>query len=321
MNRKNYFDYIEEQLSILATRIEVRGKLNILDIHLHSENFYLNFFNELFGWQLLNQNAFVANAEAIDLIDSHNKIVIQVSSTATKRKVEAALSKNLSSYSSYSFKFISISKDASALRKEAFANPHNLLFNPALDIFDIPSILNVINAIKIDELRSIYEFIKKELGKAISPKQVETNLAAIINTLAKEDWNQTSSGFELRPFDVENKIDYNKLSKSKHIINEYKVHYGRVDNVYSEFTKQGANKSNSVLASIRGFYLAHQNNFNDDDLFSKIFECVVDRIQESNNYTPIPYDELELCVNILMVDAFIRCKIFENPEGYINVAS
>ena len=321
MKRKNYFDYIEEQLSILATRIEVRGKLNILDMHLHSENFYVHFFNELFGWKLENQNAFVANAVAIDLIDPYNKIVIQVSATATKQKIESALTKDLSSYSAYKFKFISISKDASTLRNVTFSNPHNLVFFPATDIFDIPSILKTIAALQPDALRNIYEFIKKELGKEISPKQIETNLAAIINILAKEDWNQTSSSFELRPFNVENKIDYNKLNKSKQIINEYKVHYGRVDNVYSEYTKQGANKSSSVLASIHGFYLAHQNNFSDDDLFAKIFECVTDRIQDSTNYKSIPYDELELCVNILMVDAFIRCKIFENPVGYINVAS
>ena len=249
MNRKNYFDYVEEQLSILAYRIEMRGKLNILDMHLHSENFYLHFFNELFGWKLVNQNAFVANAEAIDLIDSHNKIVIQVSATSTKQKIESTLAKNLSSYSAYKFKFISISKDASTLRKETFINPHKLAFTPATDIFDVPSILKVIDALPPDALLNIYEFIKKELGKDISPKQIETNLAAIINILANEDWNQASNSFELRPFNVENKIDYNKLSKSKHIINEYKVHFGRVDNAYSEFTKQGANKSSSVLAT------------------------------------------------------------------------
>ena len=321
MNRKNYFDYVEEQLSILAFRIEIRGKLNILDMHLHSENFYLHFFNELFGWKLVNQNAFVANAEAIDLIDSHNKIVIQVSATATKQKIESTLAKNLSSYSAYKFKFISISKDASMLKKETFTNPHKLAFTPAADIFDVPSILKAIDALPPSAFLNIYEFIKKELGKDISPKQIETNLAAIVNILANEDWNQTSNSFELRPFNVENKIDHNKLIKSKHIINEYKVHYGRVDNVYSEFTKQGANKSSSVLASIHGFYIAHQSTFSNDDLFSKIFDCVVGRIQESINYKPIPYDELELCVNILMVDTFIRCKIFENPEGYINVAS
>ena len=36
----------------------------------------------------------------------------------------------------------------------------------------------------------------------------------------------------------------------------------------------------------------------------------------SNNYAEIPYEELEICVEIIVVDAFIRCKIFENPEGY-----
>ena len=39
-----YFDYIEDLLSVLAFRVERRGKLNILDLHLHSENFYRDFF-------------------------------------------------------------------------------------------------------------------------------------------------------------------------------------------------------------------------------------------------------------------------------------
>lgn len=43
MNRSQYFNYIEEKLNTLATRIESRGKLNILDFHLHSEDFYLHF--------------------------------------------------------------------------------------------------------------------------------------------------------------------------------------------------------------------------------------------------------------------------------------
>lgn len=52
MNRSEYFNYIERELSILATRINVRGGLNILDLNIHAENFYLHFFNLLFGWNL-----------------------------------------------------------------------------------------------------------------------------------------------------------------------------------------------------------------------------------------------------------------------------
>lgn len=69
MYRPRYFNYIVSKLSALKAEIELRGKLNFLDLHLHSENFYLFFFNELFGWQLQNMNAFKANSGGIDLID------------------------------------------------------------------------------------------------------------------------------------------------------------------------------------------------------------------------------------------------------------
>lgn len=89
-----------------------------------------------------------------------------------------------------------------------------------------------------------------------------------------------------------------------------------MENIYSEFDRQGVNKSKSVLDLIRRDYLCSKNKFSDDDLFSYIIKSVINRIQDSKNYVPIPFDELELCVNILVVDAFMRCKIFENPEGY-----
>jgi hypothetical protein len=109
MNRSKYFNYIESELSILATRINVRGGLNILDLNIYAENFYLHFFNLLFGWNLININSTQQNAAGIDLVDITNNIIIQVSATATKQKIESALNKNdIFNYPGYSFKFISI---------------------------------------------------------------------------------------------------------------------------------------------------------------------------------------------------------------------
>jgi len=48
---------------------------------------------------------------------------------------------------------------------------------------------------------------------------------------------------------------------------------------------------------------------------------VTARIQGSENYNQIAFEELELCVNILVVDAFIRCKIFKNPETIRSVTA
>lgn len=91
MNRNPYFNYIDEKLHVLARRIETRGKMNLLDIHVHSENFYLHFFNLLYGFKLENLNSKLQNVEAIDLIDHANQIIIQVSATCTKQKIESAL--------------------------------------------------------------------------------------------------------------------------------------------------------------------------------------------------------------------------------------
>jgi len=38
------------------------------------------------------------------------------------------------------------------------------------------------------------------------------------------------------------------------------------------------------------------------------------KIQNSANYVPIAIEELELCVSVIAVDAYIRCKIFKNPN-------
>lgn len=319
--RPRYFNYIVSKLSALATEIELRGKLNYLDLHLHSENFYLFFFNELFGWHLQNMNAFKANSEGIDLIDHGNKIVVQVSATATRQKIEAALAKDLFPYAGYVFKFISISKDADALRGKTYVNPHNLTFDPKTDIHDVASILRFISVLDTDDMGRIYRFIKKELITEIDPVKLESNLAAIITILAKENWNSGGSVVETKPFAIDKKIVFNNLDAARDIIDEYDIHHNRVARVYADYDKQGNNKSLSVMNAIKRFYVTHKAAFSDDALFFKVIECVAERVRESANYAPMPEEELDLCVNILVVDAFILCKIFKNPEGYFNAAA
>jgi hypothetical protein len=66
--------------------------------------------------------------------------------------------------------------------------------------------------------------------------------------------------------------------------------------------------------------MAKKNQFSGDASFR---DCRVGcrQDQKSANYADIPVEELDLCVNILVVDAFIRCKIFKNPLGYADAAS
>jgi hypothetical protein len=317
MNRPNYFNVIEERLNLLALRIINRGKLNILDYHGHSENFYQYFLIEIYGWTVKNENDIKQNVEAIDLIDHTSKFVIQVSATASKQKIESSLTKNsIKKYTGYTFKFISIARDADELRKDTFKNPHGINFSPSSDIIDIKSILTKIRGFHIDDQKRIYEFVKKELITEIDPMKLESNLASIINILSKEDWDKSEPVTEINSFEIDRKIIHNKLNASKSIIDDYMVHHGRVDKIYTEFDSQGSNKSSSVLSTIKQEYVKKKNSLNDDQLFFEVISKVQDKVLNSSNYTSIPFDELELCVNILVVDAFIRCKIFENPNNY-----
>lgn len=317
MNRDNYFSVIEEKINVLATRINSRGRLNLLNLHLHSESFYQHFLNQLYSWNVQNENEFKPNVEAIDLVDHTNFYVIQVSATNTKQKVEASLEKDLlKDYTTYTFKFVSIANDAGDLRSKTYKNPHNLSFSPTDDVIDKNSILTSVKGLEIDDLRRVYDFIKKELGAEVDPIRLETNLATIINILSKEDWEEEIDNIERVTFEINRKITHNNLKSAKIIIEDYSIYHGRLDKLYSEFDKQGSNKSKTVLSTIRQEYAKLLSNLTDDQLFFAIIDKVQEKIINSSNYQNIPFEELERCVNILVVDAFIRCKIFENPENY-----
>lgn len=317
MKRDLYYNYIQERLTTLCTMINTNGKLNMLGLHNHSENFYRDFCNKLYGWNLDNLNTKQQNVEAIDLIDNSSKLIVQVSATNTKQKIESSLKKEIiKKYPSYTFKFIAISKEADKLRKETYINPNGITFNPLTDILDSTSILNSILGLDIESQERIYKFIKKELGRDVDVVKLDSNLARIIDILSKENWDIGKQPIDVNSFEIERKISFNNLITAKYIITDYSAHYMRVDKIYAEFDTQGVNKSSSVLATIRSIYVKNLAAKSDDELFFHVIDSVQQKIINSTNYVQIPIDELELCVNILVVDTFIRCKIFKNPEKY-----
>ena len=316
MNRTWYFNYIEEKLNILAYRIETRGKINILDLNIHSETFFADLCNIVFGLNLVNLNSFVQNTEGIDLIDTKNKVVVQVSATCTKTKIEYSLSKEIyKKYNGYDYKFISISKNASdTLKQTIFQNPYTMNFNPLQDIWDVVGILRKVSSDSIDKQRVLYDFISKELGQTVDIVKLDSNIAGIINILA-ENIDMASIPPETVPFAIEDKIDFNNLHGVQEIIDDYKIFYYKLDQIYSEFDKGGKNKSFSVLQEIRKQYIKLKNTEkSSEEIFYEIIDNLLTIIKNSRNYVEVPIEELQMCVDILVVDAFIRCKIFKNPE-------
>lgn len=322
-NRSNYFNYITSKLAILSAEINLRGKLNILDLNIHAETFYANLINLVLDLNLINMNVLKQNVAAIDLIDSTNKVFAQVSATATKEKIEKSLSKEiLKKYPGYNFKFISISKDAADLKKHTYSNPHGVVFRPDTDIIDITALTRIIISMSIEKQKTVYDFIRKELGSEIDVVKIHSNLAAIINIIALEDLATIEAPPNINSFQIDKKIEFNNLDSVTDTIDEYKPYFHKVDGIYKEFDKQGSNRSRAVLQTMNKQYIALINsNKTPDEIFLQIIENICQIIKNSRNYIEIPYEELDLCVSILVVDAFIRCKVFKNPEGYSYVTA
>lgn len=322
MQRKNYFDYIEEKLAILSIRVKNRGKLNILDVHMHSENFYRDLMNLLYDWSLDNINNSIQNVEAIDLIDYNKKIIVQISATVTKAKIEKSLDKKIiEKYAQrgYKFKFVSIAENADKLRNQNYQNPYGVGFEPQNDIFDISSLEKDIIDLQTEKMERVYQFIKAELGNMPDSISFNSDLATIINILAEVKLDSDEPLGNINMYEIDKKIAFNKLDIASMIINDYKIFYNQIEKKYREFDRMGLNKSMLVLQLLRRMYIDAllNNKYNNSDLlFVGLIDEVKEIVKNSRNYSEISKETLEVCASMLVVDAFMRCKIFKNPEGY-----
>lgn len=64
------------------------------------------------------------------------------------------------------------------------------------------------------------------------------------------------------------------------------------------------------------YFDARQEVTDADKIFSLIVYKLTQKVINSANFVQIPIEELDWYVNIVVVDAFIRCKIFENPKNH-----
>lgn len=323
MKSKEYFDLCINKLAVLAHEVELRNSVNILDLNIYCEDFFARLLNLLFGHTLTNMNATQQNAASIDLIDKTNKVILQVSSTATQNKVQTALSHTtLKSYSGYNFRFVSISKDASDLKKKTFQNPNGLVFSAADDIIDLKTISALLLHKPPSKLQQIYSFLREELSQRDPLPPSETNIAALIKILGNEDLSPAAQNGVPIPFLIEDKIQFNNLDVASELIETYAIYQPRIDKLYASFDVVGKNRSTSVLGMFQATYLKLKKaGSKNDDLFFEIVESVMEMVKNSSNYSPIPAEELELCIQVLAVDAFVRCRIFKNPKDAKNVAT
>lgn len=63
----------------------------------------------------------------------------------------------------------------------------------------------------IEQMCNVYELCEREFKSVPEINKIETNLAAIIKALSKENWNNSGSNFETASYEIDEKIEENRL--------------------------------------------------------------------------------------------------------------
>ncbi|MCD6010678.1 MAG: hypothetical protein K0Q79_540 [Flavipsychrobacter sp.] len=123
---------------------------------------------------------------------------------------------------------------------------------------------------------------------------------------------------------TEEKIQFNNIVRYKPLIEEYSAFQGKLNSVYEEIEKQGSSKKDFLLQNIRTLYLKekgkyfdiHEIRANADTIFESIENEIWKVLENSNNFNKdLPIEALNTSVMVIMVDAFMRCKILEEPTN------
>lgn len=316
MELNSYIDIISLRLAILSNEVKLKSAVNLLDSNVLSEDVFKTILNTIYGWDLQNANVAEQNIKAIDLVDNTAKIFVQVSSDNSKSKVQSSLNKiELPKYSGYTFKFVCISKGISNLKKSTFDVPDGISFNVDADSYDDKRLLRDVMAKDIDTIEKLASFLEKSIFPSTAEERRPSVITYVINCLSEECLAEVSVNPDVKPFDFIPKIDLNKLVKWKAIVTEYAVYSVLVDKIYKQYDKLGVNKSLAVLASLHDLYLNLSLESSGDDLFDKLLEKVYEIVDGDGTCNDsLTREELMMNIKIVLVDAFVKCKIFEKPE-------
>lgn len=165
--RENLIRRIKDTLAIYAVRIDLdKGEASR-----EAENFYCELLNILKGYQLQNMNLVKPNYPAIDLGDAGEGIGIQVTSSATRKKVQDTLDAMFRNgvEQEYPHLVMLITNKWIESRK-AFRMDGVCQFDPNGDIWDTDWLLAQIDRVtELEKLREIHDYLREHLHLVREP--------------------------------------------------------------------------------------------------------------------------------------------------------
>ena len=150
-------------------------------------------------------------------------------------------------------------------------------------------------------------------------------LNMVINAISEIelDAEKEAASQNIEAFRIEAKINHNDIKRNKSLIDEYKVFYTKVNSLYQELEKEGSFKKEILLRNIRSIYVQVKGKYIENDtnpmkIIRDNEDSIIEDVQDkllimAEKKTSNCSEDISFGVSIIMVDAFMRCKILEEP--------
>lgn len=175
----------------------------------------------------------------------------------------------------------------------------------------------------LKEMKQKHESLSISNGLIKNPSMLKNTVNAISN-LSLESISESKG---LNVYNPKRKLEYNSVKTNYSLIQEYKVYQGKINSLYDELEKQGSIKKERLLSNInqiynkiKGKYVLNSENsieiirLKADNILDEVFDELCRQLDNSNFFE----EDIILGVRLILVDAFIRCKILEEPTEYDN---
>lgn len=311
----DYCRRIQELLLRYCDSLRVDSGGNLHDEAIAAENVFKEILNATYGWNLTNANAADPLTAGYDLIDDEEHILVQVSKDDSSEKIRHSFSAlDASSFQGYTFKFMMLVPRHRRYSK-SFDPPRGIHFDGQEDVLDISSLMNYLHNLPLATVREVHELVEQHMMSAVDVRSIPTCLGKVVRALIPKSLASFGDSGAVPVFRIDKKIEKNRLGAYRRRISEAAAYSHLITDLYAAYASAGTYDGQAILASLADDYdrlVARE----DDSLavFDGLADVLLDRLADDAAVSDIPYEMRQRCVNIVLADAFMRCRIFEGPD-------
>ena len=122
------------------------------------------------------------------------------------------------------------------------------------------------------------------------------------------------------------KLLFNNVKRYEPVVREFAPYQVKLNKIYEIIEKEGSTKKELVLNNIKRIYLSVRSDYNGieeirnnaDIIMDKVIEAIWDNIDKApNKLDEFDKETIDFSLMIIIVDAFMRCNILEEPPKMI----